>query len=82
LPQVPDVFGTPLVIESWPGQFSRSASLLPLRQFGQRIGLTRAFNQALDDPGGADPMRVLLSRASAQTSWQQNGSNIGRVSPT
>jgi hypothetical protein len=39
-PQVLDFFGTPLVIEPSPGQLSR-AELLPLRQFGQRIGLTR-----------------------------------------
>ncbi len=81
-PQVLDYFRTPLVVELWPGPLSRDAGLLPLRQLDQRIELTRALTQALDDPGGADLTRALLSRASAQTSWQQNGNNIGRVSPT
>ena len=49
-PQVLDFFGTPLVIESSPGQLSSDAGLLPIRQFDQRIGLTRAFAEALDDP--------------------------------
>ena len=70
------------VIEPWPGQLSRDPGLLPLRQLDQRVGLTRAFTQALDDPRDADPTRVLLSRTSAQPSWQQNGNNIGRVNPT
>jgi hypothetical protein len=47
------------------GQVSRNAGLLPLRQLDQRVGLTRAFAQALDDARDADPTRVLLSRASA-----------------
>jgi len=64
-----DVFGTPLVIEPWPGQLSRNAGPLPLRQLDRRIGLTRASTQPLDDPGGAELKRVRLSRASAQTSW-------------
>jgi len=66
-----DVFDTPLLVEPWPGQLSSDARLLPLRQFDQRVGLTRAFTQADDDPGGADLTRVLLSRALAWTSWQQ-----------
>jgi hypothetical protein len=49
-PQVLDFFGTPLVIEPSPGQLSGDAGLLPIRQFDQRIGLTRAFAEALDDP--------------------------------
>jgi hypothetical protein len=77
-----NVFGTPLVIEPRPGQIGGDAGLIPIRQLDQRIGLTRAFTQALDDPRGADLTRALLSRASAQTSWQQNGNDIGRVSPT
>jgi hypothetical protein len=43
-------FGTPLVIEPSPGQLSGDAGLLPIRQFDERIGLTRAFADALDDP--------------------------------
>ena len=45
-----DFFGTPLVIEPSPGHLSSDAGLLPIRQFDQRIGLTRAFAEALDDP--------------------------------
>ena len=80
--QIMDFFGAPRVIEPWPGQLSSDAGLLPLRRFDQRIELTRAFAQALDDPRDADLTRVLLSRASAWISWQQIGNNIGRVSPT
>ncbi len=77
-----DFVGTLLVIEPWPGHLSRDAGLLPLRQFEQHVWLTRAFTQGLDDHGGADLARVPSSGASAQTSWQQNGNDIGRVSPT
>jgi hypothetical protein len=45
-----DFFGTPLVIEPSPGQLSSDAGLLPVRQFDERIGLTRAFAGAPDDP--------------------------------
>ena len=48
--QVLDFFGTPLVIEPSPGQLSGDAGLLPIRQFDERIGLTRDFAAALDDP--------------------------------
>ena len=40
-PQVLDFFGTLLVNEPSPGQLSSDAGLLPVRQFDQRIGLTR-----------------------------------------
>src|ERR1700756_923821 len=53
-PQVLYFFGTPLVIEPSPGQLSSDAGLLPIRQFDERIGLTRAFAGALDDPRDAD----------------------------
>ena len=49
-PQVLDFFGTPLVLEPSPNQLSSDAGLLPVRQFDQRIGLTRAVAEALDDP--------------------------------
>ena len=49
-PQVLDFFSTPLVIEPSPGQLSSDAGLLPIRQFDERIGLTRDFAAALDDP--------------------------------
>ena len=53
-PQVLDFFGTPLVIEPSAGLLSSDAGLLPIRQFDQRIGLTRAFAEALDDPRDPD----------------------------
>src|SRR5215475_8943863 len=53
-PQVLDFFGTPLVIEPSAGQLSGDAGLLPIRQFDQRIDLTRAFAAALDDPRDSD----------------------------
>ena len=49
-PQILDFFGMPLLIEPSPGQLSSDAGLLPIRQFDERIGLTRAFAGALDDP--------------------------------
>jgi hypothetical protein len=52
-PQVLDFFGTPLVLEPSPGQLSGDTGLLPIRQFDQRIGLTWAFADALDDPRDA-----------------------------
>ena len=54
-PQVLNFFGMPLVIEPSPGQLSGDAGLLPVRQFDERIGLTRSFADALDDP--RDPQR-------------------------
>jgi hypothetical protein len=53
-PRCLDFFGTPLVIEPSPGQLSSDAGLLPVRQFDERIGLTRAFAEALDDPRNPD----------------------------
>jgi hypothetical protein len=53
-PQVLDYFGTPLVIEPSAGQLSSDAGLLPIRQFDQRLGLTQAFTEALDDPRDPD----------------------------
>ncbi len=53
-PPILDFFGTPLVIEPSPGQLSGDAGLLPVRPFGQRVGLTRAFAGALDDPRAPD----------------------------
>jgi len=40
----------PIVVEPSDAQLSSDAGLLPLRQFDERIGLTRRFAQALDDP--------------------------------
>jgi hypothetical protein len=48
--QVLDFFGIPLVIEPSPGQLSGDAGLLPVRQLDLRIGLTRAFAEAVDGP--------------------------------
>ena len=53
-PQVLDFFGMSLVIEPSRGQLSGDAGLLPIRQFDQRIGLTRGFAEALDDPRDPD----------------------------
>jgi hypothetical protein len=53
-PHVLDYFGTPLVIQPSRGQLSGDAGLLPARQFDERIGLTRAFPDALDDPRDPD----------------------------
>jgi hypothetical protein len=53
-PQILDFFGTPPVIAPSSGQLSSDAGLLPVRQFDQRIGLTRAFAEALDDARDPD----------------------------
>ena len=53
-PRILDFFGTPLVIEPTPGQLTSAAGLLPVRQFDQRVGLTRVFADALDDPRDPD----------------------------
>jgi len=53
-PQVLAFPGTPLVIQPSPGQLSGDAGLLPVRQFDQRIGLTRANACALDAPRDPD----------------------------
>src|SRR5262245_199823 len=47
-------FGMPLIIEPSQGQLSSDAGLLPIRQFDEHIGLTRAFANALDDPRDPD----------------------------
>jgi hypothetical protein len=62
-PQVLDFFGTPLVIEPSPGQLTSDAGLRPIRQFDQRIGLTRAFADALDDPDLTEPTFQEMVRA-------------------
>jgi hypothetical protein len=45
-----DFFDLPVVIEPSRATLSSDAGLLPLRQFDEHIGLTRAFAGALDDP--------------------------------
>jgi hypothetical protein len=52
--QTLDFFGVPLVVEPSHGQLTSDAGLLPIRQFDQRIGLTQAFADALDDPRDPD----------------------------
>jgi hypothetical protein len=49
-PQCLNFFGAAIVIEPSSGQLSSDAGLLPVRQFDQRVGLTRAFADALGDP--------------------------------
>ena len=64
--QVLDFFGIPLVIEPSAGQLSSDAGLLPVRQFDQRIDLTRAFAAALDDardPGLIDHTLLEMVRS-------------------
>jgi len=46
---------SPIVVQPSAAQLTSDAGLLPLRQFDQRIGLTRQFAEALDDP--RDPQR-------------------------
>jgi hypothetical protein len=53
-PQVLDSFGTPLIVEPSEGRLSGDAGLLPIREFDERIGLTQAFADALDDPRDPD----------------------------
>jgi hypothetical protein len=62
-PQVLDFFGTPLVIEPSAGQLSGDAGLLPVRRFDGRLGLTRAFTDALDGP------RAPASRSTPPWGW-------------
>jgi hypothetical protein len=87
-PQILDFFGTPLVLGPSPGQLSGDAGLLPVRQFDQRIGLTRAFAEAPDDP--RDPARTehtFLELARARASGilagdeDQNGHDARRHDP-
>ena len=49
-----DFFGRPIVVGPSHGQLSGDAGLLPIRQFDQYIGLTRAFAGALDYPRDPD----------------------------
>ena len=66
-PQVLDFFGTPLVIEPSPGQVSGDAGLLPARRLVARIGLARAFAEAVDGPRATGlPGHSLSERARAR----------------
>jgi Transposase DDE domain group 1 len=60
-PQVLDFFRTPLVLSPSAGQLSSDAGLLPIRQFDERIGFTRAFTNALDDPRDPDLIEHTLA---------------------
>jgi hypothetical protein len=53
-PQCIDFFGTPIVIEPSPGELSSDGGLLPIRQFGERIGLTATSARVLKDPRDPD----------------------------
>jgi hypothetical protein len=80
-----DFFGTPPVIEPLPGQLSGDAGLLPVRQFDQRIGLTRAFAEALDDPRdpnltGHSFLETVRSRAYDILTGHENQSDHGSLS--
>jgi hypothetical protein len=76
-----DFVGPPIVLQLAHAQIRSDSGLLAIPQFDERVGLTQAFARAFDDPRVPDLARLLLSRASAQTSWQQNGNNTGDVSP-
>src|SRR5262249_42176062 len=47
-------FERPVVLEPSRAALSSDAGLLPLRQFDEHIGLTRAFANALEDPRDPD----------------------------
>ncbi len=53
-PVVQQTFGffhhLPVVVEASQAELSSDGGLLPVREFDERIGLTRAFTAALDDP--------------------------------
>jgi hypothetical protein len=49
-----DFFRRPVVVEPSRAALSSDAGLLPLRQFDEHIGLTRAFADALEDPRDPD----------------------------
>jgi hypothetical protein len=53
-PRVLDFFGRALVLEPSDGQLSSDAGLLAIGPFDDRVGLTRAFTDALDDPRDPD----------------------------
>ena len=63
-PPILDFFGIPLVIEPSQGQLSGDAGLLPIRQFDERIGLTRA-----NACGGARIMHPLDRKGSEE--WRK-----------
>jgi len=71
-PLVLDFFGRPLVIEPSDGQLSSDAGLLPIRQFDDRIGLTRAFTDVLDD-SQAPPANHLDSPLLCIPPWVKGG---------
>jgi hypothetical protein len=52
-----NVFGTPVVVELWPGQLSGDAASLPLRQFDQHVGLWPDWEQIGNNIGNVSPMR-------------------------
>jgi hypothetical protein len=60
-----DFVGRPIVLEPSHAQLSSDAGLRVIRQFDERVGLTQAFAQALDDTRDPDLTRVLLAGASA-----------------
>jgi len=51
-----DFFALPVVAQPSRAALSSDAGLLPLRQFDEQIGWTRAFAAALEDP--RDPARI------------------------
>jgi len=71
-----EFFGTPLFIEPSQGQLSGDAGLLPIWQFDGRIGLTRAFADALA-PGLIRHTLLDMVRARVYSIRQTNDIHIG-----
>jgi hypothetical protein len=75
-PQVFDFFGSPLVIEPSAGQLTSDAGLLPIREFDEGIGLTRAFADALDAPATPTGPSTPSGRWSAPASMTEMASKL------
>jgi hypothetical protein len=50
----PGLLRRPVGYRAAAAELSSDAGVLPLRQFDQRVGLIRAFTNAIDDPRDAD----------------------------
>ena len=73
-----------LVIEPSPGRLTRDAGLLHVRPFDQRIGLTRAIADALDDPRDPDllegvPVPQPKKRLPANSKGKVGGKGRGKT---
>ena len=64
-----NLFSMRLVVEPSAGQFSGNAGLLPIRQFEQRIGMTRAYAKAVDGPRATGLTEHSLSESARARRW-------------